>query len=106
MLKHTACGCVKIQEYLQHGATSFVDQDDKDAKQQLSSTIATPPISPAISVASPCDGQDLEHSLEVSLVKDHEVEEDRALEESLEALLRPQYMHDTSDEGIAVQVRT
>ena len=105
MLKHSACGCVEIQEYLQRGATSFVDQDDKEAKQQPSSTVAMSPTSPADSGALPCDGQDLEHSPKVNPIADDEAEDDRALEESLEALLRPQYTHDTSDEGIAAQVR-
>lgn len=104
MLKHTGCGCVNIQEFLQRGAMLSGDQDDNPAEQEPTSTVASPPASPARGGALHRDRRDSEHDSEADPVAD-ETRADRTLEQNLEALLRPQCAHDTSEEGIAKQVR-
>ncbi|KAL8830573.1 MAG: hypothetical protein Q9191_001353 [Dirinaria sp. TL-2023a] len=104
MLKHTACGCVNIQEYLQRGAMFSDDQNDNPIQLERTGSVATPPRSPASSGALRRDGQKSEPSFKADPEAD-ETGGDRTLEENLEALLRPQCAHDTSEEGIAKQVQ-
>ena len=99
MLKHTACGCSTIQEYLQSGASAFVDQHDTVIKRETSpeDTLA----------ASPGPGpsaQNDDHSIPASTSDQSCPSRQPTVEENLEALLQPHYAHDMSDEGIAKQV--
>lgn len=100
MLKHTACGCTSIQEYLQRGAESFADQRDAIVKRELS-PVDTPPPSPAMSMFS---NRPSEHSLCPSMVDPDSLSSQMAIEENLDSLLQPQHEYDTSDVGIATQV--
>lgn len=94
MLKHTGCGCENIQESLQRGVDPFVGQ-----------TMKQEPVSPAnLTLPSPGGGSNQAHQDAIDKVVGDPPNK-RTVEESLEALLRPQYAHDTSEEGIAAQVQ-
>lgn len=99
MLRHTACGCSTIQEYLQRGAESFIDRRDANIKRELS-PVGTAPSSPAMSVSST---RPSENSVSSSMVDQDCLSSQIAIEENLESLLQPQHVYDTSDAGIARQ---
>lgn len=92
MLKHTSCGCNTIQDYLKQGAKSYEDSDI--VKQEPNSGIP----SPDMSMATDHDRNEMGTAL------DGDEAWQPTVEENLEALLRPQYGHDTSHEGIAERV--
>lgn len=100
MLRHTACGCTTIQEYLQRGPESFADQRDAVVKRELS-PVGTAPPSPAMSMFS---NRPSEHSMCASTVDRDSVSPQMAIEENLDSLLQPQHEYDTSDAGIARQM--
>ena len=99
MLKHTACGCSTIQEYLQSGANAFVDQHDAVVKRETSPE-ATLPTSPGLGPSAQND----EHSTPPSDSDQSSPSRQPTVEENLEALLQPHCAHDRSDKGIARQV--
>ena len=100
MLKHTTCGCTTIQEYLQRGANTFVEQRDVIVKRETS-PVGAAPLSPAMSTSS---RRESEEFVPTSISDQASSTWQPTVEENLEALLQPQYAHDTSDEGIAMQV--
>lgn len=101
MLKHTACGCSSIQEYLQQGANSFLGQREAVIKRETSAEASMPP-SPVLSLSSSRNKN--EKDTPTSATKSISPSLQRSIEENLEALLQPQYAHDTSEEGIARQM--
>lgn len=100
MLKHTACGCSTIQDYLQRGLDTFSDHRDSIVKQETSPVGSAPP-SPGGSISSyrQSDG-----AVPTSATHQTPGRWERTVEENLEALLQPQYDHNTSPEGISSQL--
>ena len=100
MLKHTVCGCPSIQEYLKGGATPFGGQRNIIIKREASPEGTMPPSPGSIVLSHLKDG-------EGTPIPDADQASPcwgRTVEENLEALLRPQYGHDTSEEGIAKRI--
>jgi len=100
MLRHTACGCSTIQEYLQRGADSFADKRDAIVKREIS-PVGTAPSSPAMSMFS---NRPSENSVSTTMADQDSLSLQCAIEENLDTLLQPQHVHDTSDAGIARRI--
>ncbi len=102
MLKHTSCGCDQIQSLLKQRAGDFAEQHEAVVKKEQSA-IGTAPNSRLGSFNSgshhgTVDGPTspmTQNSPPSTPPEDH----------SLEALLTSQFVHDTSDQGIAQQVQ-
>lgn len=94
MLKHNACSNLEIQDYLQRSVSAYHGSSDGNIKQEPS-PLHTAPTSPASSPPDHAHGSGsrtfLKQSSTRRSVSDH----------TLERLLTSQFIHDTSEEGIA-----
>ena len=104
MLKHSNCGCSEIQDYLQQGAQSYHGLSDRQVKKEAS---------PICSVKSTRSESHSDHGHPQTFAYGRS--QSRAFSEelsraqspsdhNLELLLTSQFTHDTSDEGIAMQI--
>ena len=100
MLKHSGCDCEQIQSFVKSKANNFLDSADNGVIfKREQSPIESRPASPASRAnGSVCDFGSSPSSAEQSnssIVND---------ENALEALLASSINHDTSEEGIALQI--
>ena len=101
MLKHTSCGCEHIQSFLKDQTNDFSDQCEEALKKEQS-PIGTAPTSRRVSFSS---GSDRVMSGEASVpTGSNSPPPMNPEDDSLEALLASQLVHDTSDQGIVQQV--
>ena len=104
MLKHSSCGCEQIQALIKQRADDFAEHHDADAvTKKEQSPIGTAPHSRQNSISLGSDQGTTDQATSPTVqgspapmsLEDHD----------LEALLTSQFVHDTSDHGIAQQVR-
>ncbi len=102
LLKHTSCGCEQIQSYLKQRAGDMSEQHE-DLFKKEQSPIGTAPTSRHGSLSS---GSDQSTNDDASSPKVHDPPSSLPPEDhGLEALLSAQFVHDTSEQGIAQQVQ-
>ena len=102
MLKHTSCGCEQIQLLLKQRADDFAEQHEAVIKKEQSPIRSAPHSrNNSLSIASDLGTNDEATSPIVQGSPPTMPPEDQGLE----ALLTSQFVHDTSDQGIAQQVR-
>ena len=105
MLKHNSCGSMEVQEYLQRGNQSFQGSCDRNIKQEPS-PVRTAPNSRTSSPFHVDQCSPKKYSSNSTRAFSEESSRRRSVsDETLEKLLTSQFVHDTSEEGIAQRLR-
>ncbi|KAG6995575.1 50S ribosomal protein L15 [Physcia stellaris] len=101
MLRHSSCRSTEIQDYLQRGNQSFQGSFDGNIKQEPS-PMCTAPNSPTSSPLHVDRSNPTKYSSNITRAFSEEpLRRSSVSEETLERLLTSQFVHDTSEKGIA-----
>lgn len=104
MLKHTNCGCSEIQDYLQQGVQSYHGLPNRQVKKEAS-PICSVQSTRSGSPADQAHSQTFAYGRSQSPAFSEELSRAQSpSDHNLEMLLTSQFIHDTSEEGIAMQV--